>query len=136
MAEPYYYKCDLLGRKGKNGTRRDPVVDGDTVDVLVDLGFKVKVECRLRLMAINTPESRTKNLEEKSLGLAAKQFLKDAIEASDSIEFLSHGVGKYGRVLATLHTVTDGKKTNINKLLVREGHAREYHGGKREPWFG
>ena len=134
MPEPFYYKCELMGKKGKNGQRRGAVIDGDTLDVLADLGFGVKIECRLRLVGINTPESRTRNLEEKTLGLAAKAFLKEVIAESDSIEFLSHGTGKYGRVLATLYSVKGGKKTDINKLMVREGHAREYHGGKREPW--
>ena len=134
MPDPYYYKCELMGRRGKNGQRRGAVIDGDTLDVLADLGFGVKIECRLRLVGINTPESRTRNLEEKTLGLAATAFLKEVIAESDSIEFLSHGTGKYGRVLATLYSVKGGKKTDINKLMVREGHAREYHGGKREPW--
>ena len=134
MPDPYYYKCELMGRRGKNGQRRGAVIDGDTIDVLADLGFGVRMECRLRLVGINTPESRTRNLEEKTLGLAAKAFLKSAIAESDSIEFLSHGTGKYGRVLATLYTVKRGKKTNVNNLMVKQGHAREYHGGKREPW--
>ena len=134
MPEPFYYKCELMGRRGKNGEQRSAIIDGDTLDVLADLGFGVKIECRLRLVGINTPESRTRNLEEKTLGLAAKAFLKEVIAESDSIEFLSHERGKYGRVLATLYAVKGGKKTDINKLMVREGHAREYHGGKREPW--
>ena len=134
MPEPFYYKCELMGRRGKNGQRRGAVIDGDTIDVLADLGFGVKMECRLRLVGINTPESRTKNLEEKALGLAAKEFLVDVIAESDSIEFLSHERGKYGRVLATLYSVKRGEKTDINQLMVQTGHAREYHGGKREPW--
>ena len=134
MPEPFYYKCELMGRRGKNGQRRGAVIDGDTIDVLADLGFGVKIECRLRLVGINTPESRTKNLEEKALGLAAKEFLVDVIAESDSIEFLSHERGKYGRVLATLYSVKRGEKTDINQLMVQTGHAREYHGGKREPW--
>jgi len=134
MPEPYYYKCELMGRRGKNGHRRGAVIDGDTIDVLADLGFGVKMECRLRFAGINTPESRTRNVEEKVLGLAAKGFLESVIAASDSIEFLSHGTGKYGRSLATLFSVKGSKKTNVNQLMVREGHARVYHGGKREPW--
>ncbi len=115
MPDPYYYKCELMGRRTKNGQRRGAIIDGDTLDVLADLGFGVKIECRLRLVGINTPESRTRNLEEKTLGLAAKAFLKSAIAESDSIEFLSHGTGKYGRVLATLYTVKGSKKrTSIN----------------------
>ena len=63
MAEPYYYKCELMGRTGKRG-KRDPVVDGDTVDVLTDLGWGVFMSMRLRFAGINTPESRTRNLGE------------------------------------------------------------------------
>jgi len=135
MPDPYYYKCELMGRRGKNAKQRPAVIDGDTLDVLADLGYGVRMACRLRLAGINTPESRTRNLAEKSLGLAAKKFLESVIAASDSIEFLSHGTGKYGRVLATLFVVKGSKKTDVNKLMVREGHAREYHGGKREPWL-
>ena len=115
-------------------SRVTKVVDGDTVDVLTDLGWGVFMSMRLRFAGINTPESRTRNLGEKALGLAAKEFLAETLAKADSIEFQSHERGKYGRVLATLYAVTGGKKTNINKLLVREGHAREYDGGKREPW--
>ena len=88
----------------------------------------------MRFAGINRPESRTRNAEENVLGLAAKKFLKDAIEKADSLEFRSYGEGKYGRVLADVFTVKDEEKTHINALMVKEGHAREYHGGKREPW--
>ena len=131
---PYYYGAELCGRIGKNGRQRDPVVDGDTIDVLCDLGYDVKIALRLRFMGINTPESRTRNKAEKVLGLAAKEFLKDALASADLIEFESHDRGKYGRVLATIYTTTGGKRTNINELLVKEDHARHYNGGKREPW--
>ena len=104
------------------------VVDGDTVDVRMDLGFNVWHKCRVRLMGINAPESRTRDLEEKKRGLAAKQWLIDTLElAGSDIEMQSHGVGKYGRVLGELYT----KKGNINKLMVKEGHAELYDGGKR-----
>ena len=135
MPEPslYYYKCELYGKRSKRGVR-DPVIDGDTIDVLCDLGYGVKMELRLRLVGINTPESRTRNKAEKVMGLAAKSFLKHLLEEADSIEFLSHDRGKYGRVLAELYTIKHGARTNVNDLLVKTGHAREYHGGKREPW--
>ena len=76
MPEPslYYYKCELYGKRSKRGVR-DPVIDGDTIDVLCDLGYGVKMELRLRLVGINTPESRTRNKAEKVMGLAAKSFL-------------------------------------------------------------
>jgi len=131
---PYYYRAELCGRRGKNGKVRDAVVDGDTVDVLCDLGYDVRIALRLRLMGIDTPESRTRRLEEKAMGLAAKEFLKNILECSGGIEFLSHEKGKYGRVLATLFVLGDDGRVNVNELLVREGHARLYAGGAREPW--
>jgi len=111
----FYYKVEILR-----------IVDGDTVDVRIDLGFNVWHKCRLRLMGINAPESRTRDLEEKSRGLAAKQWLIDRLEFKD-VEMQSHGTGKYGRVLAELFV----EGVNINQLMVKEGHATEYDGGKR-----
>ena len=111
------------------------MVDGDTVDVLCDLGFSVRLQMRLRLSGINTPESRTKNLREKAAGKAATEFLKNTLESADSVEIESLGRGKFGRVLAVVYAVTNGKRVNVNRLLIRKGHAREYNGGKREPWF-
>ena len=120
----FYYGCTV---------RR--VIDGDTIDVDADLGFDVSIMLRLRFAGINTPESRTRNLEEKALGKAATAFLKDALESADAVEFESHDRGKFGRVLATPYIIKCGKRTDIGKLMIREGHAREYYGGKREPWF-
>ena len=72
----FYYGCTV---------RR--VIDGDTIDVDADLGFDVSIKLRLRFAGINTPESRTRNLEEKALGLAAKARLKEILESADSVEF-------------------------------------------------
>tara|TARA_B100000963_G_scaffold357541_1_gene380021 strand:- start:607 stop:978 length:372 start_codon:yes stop_codon:yes gene_type:complete len=112
-------------------------VDGDTVDAYIDLGFSVKVKKRIRLHGINTPESRTRDLEEKARGLAAKDRLKAILEGAKSIQLNSFGVGKYGRCLGELHVdVLDGKDCltlkNVNQLLITEGHAVAYHGGKRK----
>ena len=112
-------------------------VDGDTVDAYIDLGFSVKVKKRIRLHGINTPESRTRDLEEKARGLAAKDRLKAILEGAKSIQLNSFGVGKYGRCLGELHVdMLDGKDcltlTNVNQLLITEGHAVAYHGGKRK----
>ena len=112
------------------------VVDGDTIDAYIDLGFDVSVKKRIRFMGINTPESRTRDLEEKAKGLAAKDRLKAILEGAKTIQLCSHGVGKYGRCLGELHVdVVDGKEcltlANVNELLIKEGHAVEYHGGKR-----
>ena len=106
----------------------DRVVDGDTIDATVDLGFDTHKKIRIRLVGINTPESRTRDLEEKARGLAAKHFLKDLL-ANHKIHFIlhSHGVGKYGRCLGNLFL----GEQNVNDLLINEGHAVEYTGGKR-----
>ena len=116
--------------------KRDRVIDGETIDAFIDLGFDVSVKKRIRVMGINTPESRTRDLEEKARGLAAKERLKVILEGANQIQLNSHGVGKYGRCLGELHVdVVDGKECltleNVNKLLIKEGHAVEYHGGKR-----
>ena len=112
-------------------------MDGDTIDAYIDLGFSVKVKKRIRLHGINTPESRTRDLEEKAKGLAAKDRLKAILEGAKSIQLNSFGVGKYGRCLGELHVdMLDGKDcltlTNVNQLLITEGHAVAYHGGKRK----
>ena len=114
----------------------DRVIDGDTVDAYIDLGFDVSVKKRIRFMGINTPESRTRDLEEKARGLAAKDRVKHLLEGCNNITLKSHGVGKYGRCLGELFIDTvDGKECltleSINELLIKEGHAVEYHGGKR-----
>ena len=114
----------------------DRVVDGDTVDAYIDLGFDVSVKKRIRFMGINTPESRTRDLEEKARGLAAKDRVKQLLEGCNTIQLKSHGVGKYGRCLGELFVdIVDGKECltleSINELLIKEGHAVEYHGGKR-----
>ena len=119
----FYYGCELLR-----------VIDGDTIDVRADLGFDVSLKLRLRFAGINTPESRTRNLEEKALGLAAKARLNEVLESADSIEFESFGKGKFGRGLATPYAVIGDERTDVCQLLVREDHARLYDGGKREPW--
>jgi micrococcal nuclease len=114
----------------------DRVIDGDTIDAEIDLGFNVSIKKRIRFAGINTPESRTRDLEEKARGLAAKERLKDILEGANTIQLNSHGVGKYGRCLGELHVdVVDGKDfltlVNVNELLIKEGHAVEYNGGKR-----
>ena len=114
----------------------DRVIDGDTVDAYIDLGFDVSVKKRIRFIGINTPESRTRDLEEKAKGLAAKDRVIQLLTGCNSIQLTSHGVGKYGRCLGEIHIdMVDGQEKltleSLNKLLIREGHGVEYHGGKR-----
>ena len=112
------------------------VVDGDTCDALIDLGFDTWVKKRIRFYGVDTWESRTRNLEEKKKGLAAKAYVKDLLENSDEGKFLlkSHGVGKYGRVLGELFV--KGNDTSVNDLLKENGHAYEYHGEKKKTFNG
>ena len=114
----------------------DRVVDGDTCDALIDLGFNTFVKKRIRFFGVDTWESRTRNLEEKKKGLAAKAYVKDLLENSDDGKFsiISHGVGKYGRVLGELF-VKDEEKS-VNELLKENGHAYEYHGEKKKVFNG
>ena len=112
------------------------VVDGDTIDVLVDLGFSTHRKIRVRLYGINAPESRTKDLAEKKLGLAAKARLIEILDGLENqIILKSHGVGKFGRCLGELFSVNtiDNQHTriNINTQLIEEGHGYAYYGGKR-----
>jgi len=108
------------------------VVDGDTADAMIDLGFDTWVKKRIRFFGVDTWESRTRNLEEKKKGLAAKDYVKDLLENSDEGKFLlkSHGVGKYGRVLGELFV--KGHESSVNELLKENGHAYEYHGEKKK----
>ena len=114
----------------------DRVVDGDTIDAIIDLGFDVSIKKRVRFLGVDTPESRTRDLEEKARGLAAKDRVKQLLEGCNTIQLTSHGVGKYGRCLGELRIdVVDGQEKltleSVNELLIKEGHAVEYHGGKR-----
>jgi micrococcal nuclease len=118
----------------------DRVVDGDTIDVTIDLGFNVWKKIRVRMEGINTPESRTRDLEEKKRGLAAKDRLVEILKFNDNKCILKvSGVGKYGRALATVlvnslspvSIETGITKINVNKQLIEEGHGVEYWGGKR-----
>ena len=124
--EKYIYKAKL-----------DRVVDGDTVDALIDVGFDIWFKKRIRFKGVDTWESRTRNLEEKKLGLAAKARTKELLEKVSSksgyFRIKSYGLGKYGRVLADVFIMDkDGKQWNINETLISEGHAYIYDGGKKK----
>lgn len=121
MIKPFVYNAIL-----------DRVIDGDTIDVHLDLGFNVILEKqRVRLHGIDTPESRTRDLAEKKLGLAAKARLIELCGTKLKIESL--GRGKYGRILGIPYTESD---ENICELLIKEGHAVEYYGGKKSKVWG
>jgi micrococcal nuclease len=99
---------------------------------MVDLGFNVWHKVRIRFYGVDTWESRTRDLEEKAKGLEAKAYVKDLLENSDDGKFsiISHGVGKYGRVLGELFV--KGHEKSVNELLKENGHAYEYHGEKKK----
>ena len=99
------------------------VVDGDTIDARIDLGFSVWLDCRIRLEGIDAPETRTRNLEEKTQGIITKEFLKTIMHSTGGHFVLkSHGVGKYGRCIGTIYVAGE----NINERLLAEGYAKRY----------
>ena len=105
------------------------VVDGDTLDARIDLGFDVHVNKRIRLMGIDTWESRTRDQDEKAKGLAAKFRLIELLQAEgNKFKLISHGTGKFGRVLGDIE-ISVG---NVCDILVEEGHAYSYFGGNKE----
>ena len=139
------YECELI-----------KVVDGDTIDCWIDLGFKVKFKSRVRYMGLDTWESRTRDLEEKAKGLLAKARNKELLEQG-IFKLRSFGTGKYGRVLGEVFVSPDfvGEHitecianpeskidlssdgwVSVNDILMEEGHAYEYDGGKKKVFNG
>lgn len=109
-------------------------VDGDTFDILIDLGFDTYKYGRVRLYGVNTPESRTSNIEEKKMGLAAKEFTDQWLTASNhkvKIETIIDKNEKYGRILAR---VWNSAGECLNEAIVKSGLAREYHGVGDKTW--
>ena len=117
-------------------TSIDKVLDGDTIDVTIDLGFDLFKKERVRIAGVDTPEKRTRNLEEKALGLDATNWLKDklegAISGDDDLVIrteLVGGVGKYGRLLGWCYI---GDSTlSLNEQMIEEGYAHAYDGGTK-----
>ena len=109
----------------------EKIVDGDTIDVVLDLGFDILYKSRVRLYGIDTPESRTRNLDEKVRGKMASAFLKKAIEEGEKVCIqtkLKDSRGKFGRVLGDV--VVDG--VNINQSMVDNHHAVKYFGQSKD----
>ena len=104
-------------------------VDGDTFDCYIDLGFNCMIKKRVRLMGVDTWESRTRDKEEKVKGLAAKEYTNDYL-SSGKITLKSHGVGKFGRVLGEVWV--EGQDLSLNESLIMHGHAYVYNGGKKK----
>tara|TARA_R100000008_G_C3585677_1_gene172056 strand:- start:1410 stop:1820 length:411 start_codon:yes stop_codon:yes gene_type:complete len=107
------------------------VVDGDTVDVDIDLGFSVVLKKqRVRLYEIDTPESRTRDLEEKKFGLASKEYLKNTLLAAKNIYLISHDKGKFGRILGELFA--DDNDKSVNMQMIDAHHAVKYYGQNKD----
>jgi micrococcal nuclease len=105
------------------------VVDGDTIDVDIDLGFDISFSSRVRLAGIDTPESRTTDKMEKTLGLESKEYLKKAIDASKTVVIKTEKMDsseKYGRILGWVFL--DGSEISINQKMINEGYAWGYMG--------
>ena len=105
------------------------VVDGDTIDVLIDLGFDIIFGSRVRLAGIDTPESRTKDLAEKALGLEAKEYLKKALKYAKSVIIKTEKMDsseKYGRILGWVYV--DGNTVSLNDMMINDGYAWGYLG--------
>ena len=116
------------------------VLDGDTIDVLIDLGFDLFKKERVRIAGVDTPEKRTRDLEEKELGIDATNWLKEKLESTlagdDELTIrteLVGGVGKYGRLLGWLYV--GESVVSLNELMITEGYAWEYDGGTKQKDF-
>ena len=109
------------------------VLDGDTIDAYIDLGFDLKIKKRIRYMGIDTWESRTRDLEEKKKGLFSANN-KELLE-SGTFKIVSHGTGKFGRVLGEVFVETDNGLQSVNQILIDEGHKYEYDGGKKKKFM-
>lgn len=121
--DPYIYRI-------KNVLR---VVDGDTIDADIDLGFSISLEKRIRLAGIDTPESRTKDLKEKELGIDAKNWLKHRLEDAEDIIIrteLPDSTEKYGRIIG--HLYVNGEDASLNNQMITEGYALAYDGGTKD----
>ena len=121
-------------------TEINKVLDGDTIDVTIDLGFDLYKKERVRIAGVDTPEKRTRNLEEKALGIDATDWLKGklegAINGDDDLVIrteLEGGVGKYGRLLGWLY-IGDGD-LSLNEEMITQGYAWPYDGGTKQKNF-
>ena len=118
----------------------DKVLDGDTIDVTIDLGFDLYKKERVRIAGVDTPEKRTRNLEEKELGIDATNWLKkeleDVLAGDDELIVrteLHGGVGKYGRLLGWLYV--GDEQVSLNEQMIEQGYAWEYDGGTKQKDF-
>ena len=124
--DPYIYRIKSVLK----------VVDGDTIDAAIDLGFDIALEKRIRLSGVDTPESRTTNLKEKAMGLESKEWLKKKLEGAKDIIIkteLPDSTEKYGRIIG--HLFINGQETSLNNQMITEGYALAYDGGTKDKNF-
>ena len=124
--DPYIYRIKSVGR----------VVDGDTIDASIDLGFDIALEKRIRLAGVDTPESRTTDLKEKAMGLESKEWLKKKLEGAKDIIIkteLPDSTEKYGRIIG--HLYINSEATSLNDQMIAEGYALAYDGGTKDKNF-
>jgi micrococcal nuclease len=124
--DPYIYRIRSVHK----------VVDGDTIDADIDLGFDISLTKRIRLAGIDTPESRTSDAYEKKLGLQAKEWLKHKLENAKDIIIkteLPDSTEKYGRIIG--HLFINGEEVSVNNQMISEGHAWNYDGGTKAKDF-
>jgi micrococcal nuclease len=120
--DPYIYRIKSVTK----------VVDGDTIDADIDLGFDISLTKRIRLAGIDTPESRTTNLKEKALGLESKEWMKKTLTGATDILIkteLPDSTEKYGRIIG--HLFINGQETSLNNQMIAEGYALAYDGGTK-----
>ena len=121
--DPYIYRIKSVGK----------VVDGDTIDADIDLGFDISLTKRIRLAGIDTPESRTTDKAEKALGIDAKNWLKHRLEEAKDIIIrtqLPDSTEKYGRIIGQLYI--NGEDASLNNQMITEGYALPYDGGTKD----
>jgi len=126
LRDPYIYRIKQITK----------VIDGDTIDADIDLGFDISLSKRIRLAAIDTPESRTADANEKKYGLESKEWLKHKVENAKNILIkteLPDSTEKYGRIIG--HLFINDQETSLNNQMIVEGYAWNYDGGTKKKNF-
>ena len=126
LKDPYIYRIKQITK----------VVDGDTIDADIDLGFDISLSKRIRLAAVDTPESRTSDANEKKYGLESKEWLKHKIENAEHILIkteLPDSTEKYGRIIG--HLFINSQEISLNNQMIIEGYAWTYDGGTKKKNF-
>jgi micrococcal nuclease len=124
--DPYIYRIKSVTK----------VIDGDTIDADIDLGFDISLTKRIRFAGIDTPESRTTNVKEKAMGLESKDWLKKTLEGAKDILIkteLPDSTEKYGRIIG--HLFINGQETSLNNQMITSGYALAYDGGTKDKNF-